>query len=90
MASITKEKKLEIVDSFGAAAADTGNVRVQVAIISERIRNLTEHLKVHKKDKHTLKGLTSLVSQRRRLLKYYAKKDIEGYRELIKELGLRR
>ncbi|NLB63916.1 MAG: 30S ribosomal protein S15 [Fibrobacter sp.] len=90
MASITKEKKVELISAFGENAADTGNIRAQVAIITERIRNLTEHLKVHKKDKHTLKGLTSLVSQRRRLLKYYAEKDIEGYRSLIKELGLRR
>lgn len=89
MASITKEKTTEIVSSLGASASDTGNVRVQVGILTERIRNLTEHFKVHKKDFHGLHGLTALVSKRKRLLKYYAKADLDGYRSLVKELGLR-
>jgi small subunit ribosomal protein S15 len=89
MSSITKEKTVELVSTLGASASDTGNVRVQVGILTERIRNLTEHFKMHKKDYHGLKGLTGLVTKRKRLLKYYAKKDLEGYRGLIKELGLR-
>lgn len=89
MASITKEKTVEIVTKLGSSESDSGSARVQVAILTERIRNLTEHFKIHKKDKHSLKGLNSMVSQRKRLLKYYSKKDLEGYRALVKELGLR-
>lgn len=89
MSSITKEKTEEIVTTLGATASDTGNVRVQVGILTERIRNLTEHFKTHKKDYHGLKGLIGLVNKRKRLLKYYSKKDLEGYRSLIKDLGLR-
>jgi small subunit ribosomal protein S15 len=90
MASISKEKKAELIGSFGKSEQDSGSVRAQVAMLSERIRNLTEHLKEHKKDNHSTKGLITLVSKRKRLLKYYASTDLNGYRELIKELGLRR
>jgi len=90
MASITKEKTADIVTALGANNADTGNVRVQVGVLTERIRNLTEHFKTHKKDFHGLQGLNGLVSKRKRLLKYYAKKDLDGYRSLVKDLGLRR
>jgi small subunit ribosomal protein S15 len=89
MASITKEKTLEIVTLHGANEKNSGATRVQVAVLTERIRNLTEHFKIHKKDFHGLKGLGGLVSKRKRLLKYYAKQDLEGFRSLIKELGLR-
>jgi len=89
MASITKEKTAELVTKLGASETDTGNVRVQVGVLTERIRNLTEHFKTHKKDFHSLKGLSGLVSKRKRLLKYYSKKDLDGYRALVKDLGLR-
>jgi small subunit ribosomal protein S15 len=90
MASITKEKTAELIAKFGKNEKDTGNVRVQVAILTERIRNLTEHVKIHRKDVHTTRGLTNMVSQRRSLLNYYTRNDINGYRQLIQELGLRR
>lgn len=90
MPTITKEKKAELTSTFGATPQDSGNTRVQIAILTERIRNLTEHVKVNKKDKHSTRGLILLVSKRRRLLKYLTKKDLNGYRALIKELGLRR
>ena len=90
MPTITKEKKAELISSFGVNPQDSGNTRVQVAILTERIRNLTEHVKINKKDIHSTRGLIMLVSKRRRLLKYLAKKDLMGYRALIKELGLRR
>jgi small subunit ribosomal protein S15 len=89
MASITKDKTAQLVTTLGVNEKDTGNVRVQVGVLTERIRNLTEHFKEHKKDYHGLKGLTGMVSKRKRLLKYYANKDLEGYRSLVKELGLR-
>ena len=87
--SITKERTAELVKEFGKDENDTGNVEVQVAILSERIRNLTEHLKVHKKDNHTRRGLMKLIGKRRGLLKYIKKRDIEQYRSLIKRLGIR-
>lgn len=90
MASITKEKKAELTVKFGKNEKDTGNVRVQVAILTERIRNLTEHVKVHRKDVHTTRGLTMLVSQRRRLLNYLEAREINEYRALIAALGLRK
>ncbi|HSQ41952.1 MAG TPA: 30S ribosomal protein S15 [Fibrobacteraceae bacterium] len=89
MPSITKEKTVELATKLGGNEKNTGNVRVQVAILTERIRNLTEHFKVNQKDFHGLKGLNGLVSKRKRLMKYYAKTDLEGYRNLVKELGLR-
>jgi small subunit ribosomal protein S15 len=90
MPSITKEKKVEFVSVFGKDAVDTGNPKVQVAILTERIKNLTEHVKINKKDKHCIRGLLKLVSKRRKLLDFYSRQDIEGYRALIKELGLRK
>ena len=88
--SLTQERKQEIVSQFGSDANDTGNTRVQVALLTARINELTEHLRGHKKDHHSRRGLLMLVGQRRRLLGYLQKKDLEGYRELIRELGLRR
>ncbi len=88
--SITKERKIELVKEFGANETDTGNTRVQVAILTERIRNLTEHLKINKKDHHTRRGLLMMVGKRKGLLDYIKKTDIPAYRELIKELGIRK
>ena len=88
--SISKERTAELVAEFGANEHDTGNPDVQVAILSERIRNLTEHLKEHPKDHHTRRGLLMLVGKRRRLLDYLKAKDIERYRAIIKTLGLRK
>ena len=87
--SITKERTAELVAEYGNGPADSGNVEVQVAILTERIRNLTEHLKVHKKDNHTRRGLMKLIGKRRGLLKYIKKRDIEQYRSLVKRLGIR-
>ena len=87
--SITKERTAELVAEFGKDEKDSGNVEVQVAILTERIRNLTEHLKVHKKDNHTRRGLMKLIGKRRGLLKYIKNRDIEQYRALIKKLGIR-
>jgi len=89
MATITKEKAAEITAKFGANEKDTGNVRVQIALLTEKIKNLTEHAKTHKKDFHSLRGLSMMVSKRKNLLKYYGEKDIVAQRALIKELGLR-
>jgi small subunit ribosomal protein S15 len=88
--SLTQERKSEIVAQFGTDANDTGNTRVQIALLTARINELTEHLRDHKKDHHSRRGLLMLVGQRRRLLGYFQKKDLEGYRALIRELGLRR
>jgi small subunit ribosomal protein S15 len=88
--SITAEKKQELIQQFGAKEGDTGSPEVQVAILSERIRNLTEHLKTHKKDFHSRRGLLMMVGQRRRLLDYVKKKEAARYEKLVKELGLRR
>ncbi len=87
---LTKDKKTEIITKFGKSANDSGRTEVQVALISHRILELTEHLKIHKEDHHSRRGLLKLVGQRRRLLNYLAKTDIERYRYLIQELGLRR
>ena len=87
--SITKERTAELVAEFGANEHDTGNPDVQVAILSERIKELTEHMKSHQKDFHTRRGLLMLVGRRRRLLSYIKKNDIVEYRELIKALGIR-
>jgi small subunit ribosomal protein S15 len=88
--SLTKEAKQEIVGRHGRNGADTGSPEVQIALLSKRIDELTEHLRTHRKDHHSRRGLLKLVGQRRRLLNYLQKKDVEGYRELIKTLGLRR
>lgn len=88
--SITAEKKQELIGEYALKDGDTGSPEVQVAILSERINNLTEHLKIHKKDFHSRRGLLMMVGQRRRLLDYAKKKDTARYEGLIKRLGLRR
>jgi small subunit ribosomal protein S15 len=88
--SLTREAKMEIVGEYGRDSADTGSSRVQIALLSKRIDELTEHLRTHKKDHHSRRGLLTLVGRRRRLLNYLQKRDLDGYRTLIKELGLRR
>jgi small subunit ribosomal protein S15 len=87
---LTTEQKAELVQRFGAKEGDTGSTRVQVALLTQRIGELTEHMKVHKHDHHSRRGLLKLVGRRRRLLAYMQRHDLEGYRALIKELGLRR
>lgn len=87
--SISKERTRELMAEYGKDANDSGSAEVQVAILTERIRNLTEHLKVHKKDNHTRRGLMMLIGKRRGLLKYIKNRDIMEYRELIKKLGIR-
>ena len=86
----TKERKAEIVKEFGKSEGDTGSPEVQVALLTERIRDLTEHLKVNQKDHHSRRGLLKMVGQRRNLLEYLKKNDIERYRSLIERLGLRK
>jgi small subunit ribosomal protein S15 len=88
--SLTKEAKQEIVEKHGASNADTGSTNVQVALLTRRINDLTEHLRSHPKDHYSRRGLLKLVGRRRRFLNYLQKHDLEGYRQLIKELGLRR
>jgi small subunit ribosomal protein S15 len=88
--SLTQERKAEIVSQFGESAQDTGNTRVQIALLTQRINDLTSHLREHSKDHHSRRGLLMLVGQRRRLLNYMQRNDLEGYRSLIRELGLRR
>jgi small subunit ribosomal protein S15 len=87
---LTKEQKLEIIKKFGQNEKDTGRTEVQIALLTERINELTDHLRIHPKDHHSRRGLLKLVGQRRRLLNYLTKKDVNRYRALIKELGLRR
>lgn len=86
---ISKEEKQEIVKKFGDNDLDTGSPEVQIAILTHRIRELTDHVKVHKKDNHTRRGLVQLVSKRKRLLKYLVRKNVDSYVNLIKELGIR-
>ncbi len=88
--SLTKEGKQEIVAEYGDSPADTGSAEVQIALLTKRIDLLTDHLRDHKKDHHSRRGLLKLVGRRRRLLDYLQRKDVEGYRNLIKQLGLRR
>jgi len=90
MTTLTQERKQEIITRFGADGEDTGSTRVQIALLTARINDLTEHLRTHRKDHHSRRGLLMLVGKRRRLLNYMQKKDLEGYRALIRELGLRR
>ena len=87
--TISKERKAELIREYGKNEKDSGSAEVQVAILTDRIRELTEHMKVHKKDFHTRRGLLMLVGKRRRLLSYIKKGDIEAYRTLIKSLGIR-
>ena len=86
---ISKEEKQEIVKKIGNNDHDTGSPEVQIAILTHRIRELTDHVKVHKKDNHTRRGLVQLVSKRKRLLKYLVRKNVDSYVNLIKELGIR-
>lgn len=88
--SLTAERKQALMSEFATATGDTGSPEVQVAILSERIKNLTEHFKTHKKDNHSRRGLLALVSQRRSLLDYLKRKDESRYSTLIEKLGLRR
>ena len=88
--SLAAEKKQEIVAKYGRADGDTGSTEVQVALLTARINELTEHLRTHRKDHHSRRGLLMLVGKRRRLLRYLQSSDIERYRSLIQELGLRR
>ena len=88
--SITAERKQSLIKEFATNNNDTGSPDVQVAILSERIGNLTEHLKIHKKDNHSRRGLLRMVGQRRRLLDYVKTKEVKRYEELIGRLGLRR
>jgi small subunit ribosomal protein S15 len=88
--TLTKEAKHEIITKHGRDEADTGSAQVQVALLTTRINELTEHLRAHPKDHYSRRGLLKLVGRRRRFLNYLQRKDLEGYRELIKELGLRR
>jgi small subunit ribosomal protein S15 len=90
MSSLTKEQIAELVKKYGKDANDTGAPEVQVAILTQRIKDLTEHVKIHKKDHHNRRGLSMLVGQRRRLLRYIQKEDYNRYLQLIAELGLRK
>lgn len=87
---ITKEKKTEIIKDFQLKDGDTGSSEVQIAVLTFRINDLNEHLKIHVKDHHSRRGLLKMVGQRRNLLNYLKGKDVEGYRELIARLGLRK
>ncbi len=87
---LSSESKTEMIKKFGENPQDTGRTEVQIALLTKRIEHLTEHFKVHKKDHHSRRGLLKLVGQRRRLLDYLIRSDIEKYRGLIKELGIRR
>ena len=86
---LTKDVKAAIIAEYGENAQDSGSPEVQIALLTQRIKDLTEHLKIHKGDHHTRRGLLKLVGQRKRLLNYLKSKDIEGYRELIAKLGIR-
>lgn len=88
--ALTSEQKLELINKHGRVANDTGSTEVQVAMLTLRINELTEHLRFHKHDHHSRRGLLQMVGRRRRLLQYLQREDIERYRALVKELGLRR
>jgi small subunit ribosomal protein S15 len=88
--SLTKEKKQELIGKYGRADGDTGSAEVQVALLTERINHLTEHLRSHSKDHHSRRGLLMMVGKRRRLLRYLESADVERYRQVVAELGLRR
>lgn len=87
---ISKEKKAQIIAEYGRTPGDTGSPEVQIAILTARIQELTEHLKVNPKDHHSRRGLLMMVGQRRGMLDYYKKKNLEGYRDLIAKLGIRK
>jgi small subunit ribosomal protein S15 len=88
--ALTKEAKQELISKHGANDRDTGSTEVQIAMLTRRVNELTEHLRTHPKDHYSRRGLLKLVGRRRRFLDYLQRKDLEGYRALIKELGLRR
>ncbi len=88
--ALAKEVKQELIEKHGANGQDTGSTEVQIAMLTKRINDLTEHLRTHPKDHYSRRGLLKLVGRRRRFLDYLQRKDLEGYRALIKELGLRR
>ena len=88
--AITKERKTQIIDSHRRGSNDTGSPEVQIALLTSRINELTEHLRSHKKDHHSRRGLLKMVGQRRRLLRYLESSDLERYRSLVSDLGLRR
>jgi small subunit ribosomal protein S15 len=88
--SLTQEKKAELIEKFGETPQDTGKPEVQIAMLTERINQLTDHLRTHKKDHHSRRGLLMLVGRRRRFLRYLERSDLERYRSLVKELGLRK
>ena len=88
--ALTKEQKTDIIKKFAKSKNDTGSAEVQIAILTEEINELTEHLKVHTHDYHSRRGLLKKVGQRRNMLQYLQRKDIQSYRELIKKLGLRK
>ncbi len=87
---MTKERKTEIIKTFGRDEKDTGSSEVQIALLTERINELTEHLKVHKKDNHSRRGLLQMVGKRRNLLNYLSKNDLPKYREIVEKLNLRK
>ena len=88
--SLTQERKQELVEKFGDSAADTGKAEVQIAMLTERINDLNQHLRTHTKDHHSRRGLLMLVGRRRRFLNYLQRTDLERYRALLRELGLRK
>ena len=88
--TLTQERKQELVTKFGDSPTDTGKAEVQVAMLTERINQLTEHLRTHRKDHHSRRGLLMLVGRRRRFLNYLQRSDLERYRALVRELGLRK
>jgi small subunit ribosomal protein S15 len=88
--TLTQERKRELIDRFGESAADTGKAEVQIALLTARINDLTQHLRVHSKDHHSRRGLLMLVGRRRRFLNYLQRTDLERYRTLVRELGLRK
>jgi small subunit ribosomal protein S15 len=90
MTTLSPERKRELIAKFGRDEKDTGAAEVQIAMLTERINDLTEHLRTHKKDHHSRRGLLMLVGRRRRFLNYLQRKDLEGYRALVRELGLRK
>ena len=88
--TLTKERKQELVEKYGEDAADTGKAEVQIALLTDRINDLNQHLRTHRKDHHSRRGLLMLVGRRRRFLNYLQRTDLERYRAVVRELGLRR
>lgn len=87
---MTKERKQEIINTYKRDEKDTGSPEVQIALLTERINELTEHLKIHKKDNHSRRGLLKMVGARRSMLKYLSDKDVQRYRDIVEKLGLRK